>query len=384
MPFQDNLTPKQFDAWRQVGDPLADGVIQSMVNTHGPEAAREFFNQLIRSIDMPLQLRTEVLEDFLQQTDNLDDWVSAADLSHSYSLFVDHGPKMLLGLYFKSLPLLYTNAKGARVLIQTGRLGHNGQTMEIFSRRIAETGQFLLDVMSDDGLQRGGIGIQAIQKVRLIHASIRFFVGRQGWDKTENGVPINQEDLALTLLTFSSVILHGLEQLHQDIPALQMEAYLKRWWAIGRLLGINEELIPTSRVEADWLLTTILQRQATPSEEGRKLTKALVYFTERTIPGEWLDIAPKTLIQFFVGSQYAKMLDAHSWWYSLARLLPGFLRKLFHVGERLEDKDVRIAWVADRLSMLMMQAMVGYFNAYKDQSFSIREEWKQAWWGEVE
>lgn len=383
MPLQNNLTHQRLDAWRQQGDPLADAVIQSMVDTHGQEAARDFFNQLIRSIDMPLQLHTEALDDYLQQTASLARGVTEEALSHSYSLFVDHGPKMLMVLYFKSLPLLYTNVRGAKVLIQTGRLAHHAQTMEIFSRRIAETGQFLLDVMSQEGLQPGGKGIQAIQKVRLIHASIRYFVGRHGWDAEKNGVPINQEDLALTLLTFSSVILHGLEQLHQDIPAPQKEAYLKRWWAIGRLLGIAEELIPTSRAQADELLTTIMQRQAASSEEGRTLTKALTYFSEQTIPGKWLDVAPKTLIQFFVGSHYAKMLGAHSWWYSLARLLPGFLRKVFSLGERLEDKDARIAWVADQLSLLLMKAMVGYFNAYKDQHFSIKAELQKAWLEEV-
>lgn len=379
MSFKENLTQQRLDDLRQLGDQQADYVINSIIKTHGPDAARDFFNQLIRNIDMPLQLRTEALDDFLKQTESAARWLSQKDLDDSYALFADHGPKMLIILYFKSLPLLYTNAKGAQVLINTGRLAHNAESMVIFSRRIAETGQFLLDVLSKDGLQPGGEGIMAIQKIRLIHASVRHFVSKGNWNKQENGVPINQEDLALTLLTFSNVILEGLEQLHQELPQNQTDAFLKRWFAIGHLLGIKEELIPTSREEADWLLKTILNRQAKMNNEGKTLTKALIYFSEQTIPGTFLDITPKALIQFFVGEDYAKMLGAYTWWFGFASMIPGFLRKVFSLGERIEDKDERIAWLADKFSNLMAKAMVGYFNAYKNQNFSIKDELKKAW-----
>ena len=379
MSFKENLSQQRLNDLRQLGDQQADYVISSLIKTHGPEAARDFFNQLIRNIDMPLQLRTEALDDFLKQTESAARWLSKKDLDDSYALFADHGPKMLIILYFKSLPLLYTNAKGARVLINTGRLAHNTETMEIFSRRIAETGQFLLDVLSKDGLQPGGEGIRAIQKIRLIHASVRHFVSKGNWNKQENGVPINQEDLALTLLTFSNVILEGLEQLHQQLPQNQAEAFLKRWFAIGHLLGIKEELIPSTREEADWLLKTILNRQAAKSTEGKVLTKALIHFSEQTIPGTFLDITPKALIQFFIGEEYAKMIGAYTWWFGIAKFIPNFLRKAFNLGELIEDKNERIAWLADKFSNLVAKAMVGYFNAYKNQNFSIKEELKKAW-----
>ena len=379
MAFKENLTNQRLNDLRQLGDQQADYVISSIIKTHGPEAAKEFFNQLIRNIDLPLQLRTKALDDFLQQTATIDQWVTLTDLNNSYALFADHGPKMLITLYFKSLPLLYTNAKGSKVLINTGRLAHNAQSMAIFSRRIAETGQFLLDVLSKDGLQPGGIGIKAIQKIRLIHASVRHFVGNTGWDKQENGVPINQEDLALTLLTFSNVILSGLEQLQQELPTEQATAYMARWFGIGRLLGIKEELIPANREEADWLLHTILQRQAAKSDGGKTLTKALIYFSEQSIPGTFLDITPKALIHFFVGENYAKLIGAYSWWYTIASVIPDFLRKAFNLGEVIEGKNARIAWLADKFSLLVARAMVGYFNAYKNQNFSIKEELKKAW-----
>jgi hypothetical protein len=379
MSLQNNLTDQRLNELRQLGDQQADYVIKSIIKTHGADAAKTFFNQLIRNIEMPLDLHTEALDDFLKETASIDKWVTNSTLNESYKLFADHGPKMLIILYFKSLPLLYTNQKGSRVLVNTGRLAHKAETMEVFSRRIAETGQFLLDVLSKDGLEPGGDGIRAIQKIRLIHASVRHFVSGAHWDKEENGVPINQEDLALTLLTFSIVILDGLEQLQMTIPQQQEEAFLQRWFGIGKLLGIKPELIPSNREEAAWLLNEILARQARESNEGKTLTKALIHFSEETIPGTFLDITPKALIQFFVGADYAKMLGAFTWWFALARYIPTFLQKIFNFGERLEGKDERIAWVADKLSLVIANAMVGFFNTYKNRKFEIKPELMKAW-----
>lgn len=379
MSFEGNLSEHRLNELRQLGDQQADYVISSIIKTHGADAAKTFFNQLIRNIEVPLDLQTEALNDFLKQTNSIDKWASISALDDSYKLFVDHGPKMLVILYFKSLPLLYTNQKGSRVLVNTGRLAHNAENMTVFSRRIAETGQFLLDVLSKDGLENGGKGILSIQKIRLIHASVRHFVGDANWNKAENGVPINQEDLALTLLTFANVILTGLEQLNIKISQKQYDAYLQRWFAIGHLLGIKPELIPSNRNEAEWLLDRILTRQARENGEGKTLTKALIYFSEQTIPGTLLDITPKALIQFFVGEKHSQMLGAYTWWYRFARYIPQFLRLFFSFGERLEDKDSRIAWVADKLSIVTVKALVGFFNSYKNKNFEVNAELMEAW-----
>ncbi len=379
MSLQQQLSNNRLDELRKLGDQQADYVVKSMIKTHGPAAARQFFDQLIRNIDMPVQLRTDALDDFLTQTSSIGPWVNNDELEKSYALFADHGPKMLVVLYFKSLPLLYTNQKGSRVLVQTGRLAHKGHEMEIFSRRIAETGQFLLDVLSDKGLDDNGEGIKAIQKVRLIHAAVRHFVGNGDWDKNENGVPINQEDLALTLVTFSNVIIHGLEQLGSQLDEKQTNAYLKRWVGIGHLLGIKEELIPQTLQDADWLLQRLLDRQASKSKEGKVLTKALIHFSEQSIPGTFLDITPKALMQFFIGDRYAKMIGAYTWWFGIASLIPGFLKKAFNLGELIEDKNERIAWVADQLSQLVAKAMVNYFNTYKGQPFNMKDDLRKTW-----
>ena len=151
-------------------------------------------------------------KDFLAATNVLPAWTDWNKVKLANDLFLDHGPKFLVFLYYRSLPILYSCANGAKVLVQTGRLSHQNDGHKIFARCIAETGQFMLEVMKPDSLKQGGTGIQAIQKIRLIHAAIRTFTPEEKWDATVLGVPINQEDLAITLMTFSVVMIDALER----------------------------------------------------------------------------------------------------------------------------------------------------------------------------
>jgi hypothetical protein len=169
-------SPEFLGQMRQAADPLADQAVAQLVATEGREAAQHLFDLLIRPIEMPLKELPPPLKRYWEVTQQLPDWVDPQKVEAAHMLFRDHGPKFLQFLYYKSLPLLYCCKNGAQVLVQTSRLAHNREDITIFTPRIAETGQFLIDVMTDCGLQPGKTGIQSIQKVRLIHAAIRHFI----------------------------------------------------------------------------------------------------------------------------------------------------------------------------------------------------------------
>lgn len=68
--------------------------------------------------------------------------------------------------------------------------------------------------MKLDGLRPGQSGWKSIIRVRLLHAKIRkriLTLPVDKYDKTKDGVPINQEDLNITLSVFSFVPLFGVE-----------------------------------------------------------------------------------------------------------------------------------------------------------------------------
>lgn len=366
------------DVKRTHTDPLADEVIKQLIDSKGKEASRKFFDKLIREIELPIEELPDEIQEFMQNTAELPAWLSQDDLQKSNLFFKDHGPKLLLLLYFKSLPLLYSDVNGAQVLVKTSRLTHQDESMEIFARRIAETGQFLLNVMANDNFHGNGKAINTIRKVRLIHAAIRHFIGKD-WDTINLGKPINQEDMALTLMTFSVSLIDGLRQLLIDESDVFFNAYFERWKAIGLLLGVDQDLIPADIDEGRLLLTKILERNSGTSEAGILLTKALVDFSKNAIPGKIFDITPEVLINYFTGSTVTEYLHVNSQPGCFGFAIPALFASIFHLGERLEGNSDRINYIAIKLSNRLIHAMVNYFDKYKNQTFEIPAEFKPYW-----
>lgn len=378
------LTQKWTDEFlnqkRLIADPLADTVIKEIVAEKGTQEARRLFDLLIRNVEMPLDEFPPLIQDYLNQTKQLPSWTDWNKVALAHELFLDHGPKFLICLYYKSLPILYSCANGAKVLVKTSRLTNQTDDIKIFTRRIAETGQFLMDVMTSGQLKTAAKGIKTTQKIRLIHASIRHFIQQNQWDESALGKPINQEDMAITLMTFSISLIDALQQFGIEEDQNKLDAFLHTWTAIGALLGVHEDLLPSNLEQARTLINTIQQRQSKESEAGKLLTKALISFAEQTLPSDKLDIAPSALIQFMVGPELAKILGIQPNYGCLSFLLPEILASYFKIGEKLEDKVGQpLNIFFDAFSRKVALAMVDFFDEYKGRSFDIPELLKKRW-----
>src|SRR5436190_19317604 len=95
-------------------------------------------------------------------------------------------------------------------------------------RRLLETSQMVINVMSEGGLDLNGAGIITVKKVRLYHAAIRYFLLNSGrdsaaWDSEVYGKPINQEEMAGTLMAFSALVINGLTQVGVELTKEQKE-----------------------------------------------------------------------------------------------------------------------------------------------------------------
>lgn len=381
----DTWTDSMLDAFRRQGDPPADKAMARIIEKQGEEEAYRIFDLLIRNLEMPAgQLPAEV-RPLLEATQAMPPDIGLETIAEAHRFFLDHGAKCLFLLYYKSLPLLYCMHNGAPVLVRTSRLTNEDRSLRIFARRIAETGQFLIDVMTPGELALRGRGIQSIQKVRLIHAAIRHFLIAEGWDKPKLGLPINQEDMAMTLMTFSVAVLDGLEQFGIQEPQPLQEAYFQTWRAIGHNLGVDQALLPDSAAEGRTLMNKILARQAAASEEGKLLTQSLVDFAQDVLRREELALAPETIIRHLIGPKYAGMLGIQPRGGCLAAALPHAVQALFRLGERLEDKvDGPLDEVLAFLSRQTVKAMVGYFDNYKGRNFQIPQAMQKEWLQEAE
>ena len=116
-----------------------------------------------------------------------------------------------MALFGASLPEAYAAARGARVLNLTGGM------VDDLVRRVNETAQMIIDAMgTEGGIRPGESGYNDIRRVRLMHAAVRHLVlndpsVQPPWDRTVS-VPLNQEDLLGTLMTFTQIVFGALSK----------------------------------------------------------------------------------------------------------------------------------------------------------------------------
>ena len=173
----------------------------------------------------------------------------------------------LLGLL--SLPYCYAAADGAKVLYQTERMYKD------VAKRLEETGLFVSEMMNANAFDIDGAGKVQLFKVRVMHAAARFYIQKGNWDM-KLGLPVNQEDMAGTNLSFSLIVIRGLRKMGFVINQDDQLSYIKYWSWIGAMLGLNSALLPQNGKEAHDLEIAINQRQFKASAEGTQLTQSLL------------------------------------------------------------------------------------------------------------
>jgi hypothetical protein len=229
-----------------------------------------------------------------------------AALEAGQAVFGEHGPEIILILGCYSLPAAYAAANGVKVLRQTDYLTRQPK------RRLVETAQIIVDVMQSGGLQPGGIGLRSAEKTRIMHAAIRHLIVHRPdspWDTEALGVPINQEDLAATLMTFAFIAIDGLDRMGITSTASEKESYLAAWREVGRIMGVVPELLPPTFADAERLTRAIQADQVLsgvpPSdpawEDGKLMTGPLLEVLDSTmIPG-----LPSALMRLFLPPEVA-------------------------------------------------------------------------------
>jgi uncharacterized protein (DUF2236 family) len=291
------------DAMRLTGDAPADAAIGAVFEGGEVKAAQSFMTHLMTNAQVLPSSLPPALREFVNQS-SAGALPASADIEAAQSLFVDHGPEILITLGCYALPDAYAARKGVKVLHQTAYLAKRP------NRRLFRTMQMVIDVMMPGGLGPKGRGIRTVQKVRLMHAVIRHQLGHDAqacWDDHSFGVPINQEDLAGTLLTFSFLAVDGLRKLGANISAEAAEAYFKAWCGVGKVLGVLPEMIPNNLEEAAELKALISHRQFAPSDEGREMTQALIEMLEKNSP-PLMEGIPTGLMRLFIEREVADYL----------------------------------------------------------------------------
>eukprot|EP00611_Tribonema_gayanum_P003497 TRINITY_DN1273_c0_g1_i2.p1 TRINITY_DN1273_c0_g1~~TRINITY_DN1273_c0_g1_i2.p1 ORF type:complete len:250 (-),score=39.55 TRINITY_DN1273_c0_g1_i2:28-777(-) len=229
-------------------------------------------------------------------------------------------------------------------------------------------------IVDSDALRLNGEGLKSILKVRLLHARVRQLITTK--INTGTSVPINQQQMAVTLLTFSLIVISGLYKLGIHLSDQEQEDYVHLWRLVGYYMGIDEQCNPcTSVAAAKAVLTTTLQHQYNPTAASQQLANHVLECMAGRFPLRaplWLH---REIAHTVMGPDMARALavpppfDPHQqrWWWlstwsSLGSFKWCFIRSMLRVlgwaagswafGERLRRHNRRMLRV---LAMVPLQ-----------------------------
>jgi len=359
------------DAARTRGDALADAVVAALFATGQTAAVSNLMATLMRNDQAAPAALPPVVQDYLARTSS----VAAHHpdtVARGQRVFADHGPEILMLLCCYSLPSSYAAAKGVQVLHRTAYLAKRP------NRRLFETAQMIVDVLSPGGLDAGGRGVRTAQKVRLMHAAVRHLIladTQAPWPLPAWGTPINQEDLLGTLMTFTWLILDGLDRLKITVPPEDQAAFLDTWLSIGELMGIEPALLPRTVAEARALTAIIERRQVAPSPEGREMMAALLGMMNDNVPDGFRTL-PSSLLRQFLPPEVATFLGVPN--HVIERELIALAERLVHPLEVFADGEARRHGLIRAFSVHLLRSMTA-LELDGRARFALPETLTQAW-----
>ena len=301
------------DRMRETIDPPADAVATTLVE----QGAAALVKDLMRQRKMwdadgePARALPEDIRAYMKAASALPPWLDRSRIQEAQQFFLLYGLASSTLLACASLPQCYVMKYGTEVLAYTKFLQVEP------TRRIRETAQMVMDVMVPGGLEPGGRGVRATMKVRVMHAIVRHMVMNDSRAvanpadpdlRAKFGLPINQEDMVYTLMTFSYVVIEGFRTMGYDMTEAERDGYVHCWNVVGHLMGIRDELLPARFDDAAELFAVIQRRQCGASQAGVKLTKALIEAVEDALPGEHHDPLIAVLTRRLVGDTTADAL----------------------------------------------------------------------------
>ena len=366
-------TDKFLDEMREVADPLADEVVRLVIESGGLDDFNKMIRHLVNNRDTLPASMPKIVQEYFEKTQILPAWANIEKITRGERVFDLYGPEMIMMLFFVSLPYAYATKKGSHVLSITAELTRH------VHRRIFRTAQFIMDVMQSGGLAAGGRGIRSAQKIRLLHASIRYYIAhKEQWRKEWNpswGLPINQEDMAGTLMDFSVGVMRGLRRSKIILSPEDADAYLHCWKVVGHIIGVRDDLMPDSVSDSFALAVTIIDRQRGESNSGRALTKDLIKFIQGFLP-RFMHGFSGTAIRYLSGDRVADIIESGPYNWTLLILKTQIT--FFDFIEKIKHKFPKAHRFVRYLTWMLIDRVVLYEEG-GESYFEIPDYLKENW-----
>ncbi len=259
-----------FRKFADLGDPLADAVVAMMHRLPAGVGRRMFETAIehgIEAVDDP----PGELVGFFAGVEEQPYWLDHDKLDLAARVSMRTGV-VGIGLALPGLALTggYLASKADKPLVGTGDL------RRMAPRRLNETATWYIDVTSPGGLDRFAPGFTGTLRVRLMHALVRAAMNRRrDWDYGSWDAPVNQVQLAGTLMLFSLANLAGCQAMGMRFSDSEREAVFHFWRYVGLLMGVHPELVPTCEGDTWRLMWLEADTEFLPDEDSMRLAQAL-------------------------------------------------------------------------------------------------------------
>ncbi|CAJ1499996.1 oxygenase MpaB family protein [[Mycobacterium] kokjensenii] len=261
------------ERWRQIGADLTAGdepmrrLVEWMSATEG---ARPIFERILAEGLAAVPDAPEPLREFFGEFEPIPDWVEMERVRRGQRALRRGGAD---GTYIaRDVSFLggYQFSSFNKTLLRTGVLEKGS------NKRFAETLQWAMDVSGEGGLEPLGTGYRATIRVRLIHEYVRRHVAAlPDWRGDEWGLPVNQTDMAATLVGALIAPPAGGLMLGLVLSPAELDdiAHLTRY--VGWLMGVREDWLPHSFRDGVRILYQTLGALSAPDETTRQLAEPM-------------------------------------------------------------------------------------------------------------
>lgn len=256
--IQNKYNYDKLESYRQIMDPACDDTINDLFSSKSFEEYREILKNMVSNDSLQSKTLDPIIYSFLNSNLHLPfEQYDFRMFRKAYKVWKRDGIKFIYILFFRSLPYTYMAEKPAHVLKLTKLLKEHPE------RRIIETAQFIFDVMEDGWWKPEKSGKLTALKIRMLHSTIRYLLLKNlkeeindpkidKWNP-EWGMPISQEDLIATNQVFSLEFIKGMEILGHPLKQDEQEAWYHTWKVIGKIMGIQDDLL-SDNIEEAWSL----------------------------------------------------------------------------------------------------------------------------------
>jgi hypothetical protein len=305
--YTKRFTKEKLDSLRLEGDPLADNVVAELHANHGGLTKIHDLLTTVRdkaaNVEGPAG---DVFRDFLHVIKKKPAWADPEMIERGQRVFATHLPFMGLSLFSGSL------IGGAQFITAGAVTTLAGNITTNPTRRMDETGMLLLAMIFPGALyEAGSEAHDSLNRVRLLHAALRHWLPRSGrLDKlkrivpgniwVEGEVPVNQQDLAITLAVFCYINLRSCRRMGVVLSSHDINAYVQMWRYAGFVLGIKEELLPERLEDQEEFMLCSMLHQGVPEIIPGKPVKEFIYAFSARANRRTFGMVPAGTVQTFL------------------------------------------------------------------------------------